>query len=140
MFKFELITPTRTLAQIDEIYQVNLPSEAGELGVRSRHMNLVVPLKPGVVEIFAKENQPPSDHFVIFGGVAEITGGFVKILASTAEHADEIDAARAEEARQKAEKAKSDAKDDVSFADASAALERELARLRTVERRKKYRK
>jgi len=139
VFKFELITPTRVLAQKDEVYQVNLPSEAGELGIRSRHMNLVVPLKPGVVEVFEKEGAAP-DHFVIFGGVAEVTGQDLKILATTAEHADEIDAAKAEEARQKAEKAKKDAKDDVSFADASGALEREIARLRTIERRKKYRK
>lgn len=139
MFKFELITPTRVLAQKDEVYQVNLPSEAGELGIRSGHMNLIVPLKPGVVEVVEKEDEAP-DHFVIFGGVAEITGQFVKILASTAEHADEIDAAKAQEAKDRAEKDKQNAKDDVSFADASGALERELARLRTIERRKKYRK
>ena len=91
------------------------------------------------MEVFEKEGAAP-DHFVIFGGVAEVTGQDLKILATTAEHADEIDAAKAEEARQKAEKAKKDAKDDVSFADASGALEREIARLRTIERRKKYRK
>lgn len=139
MFKFELITPTRILAQTDEVYQVNLPSADGELGIRSGHMNLIVPLKSGVVEVVEKEGEAP-DHFVIFGGVAEITGSYLKILATTAEHADEIDAAKAEEARQKAEIDKQNAKDDVSFADASGALERELARLRTVERRKKYRK
>lgn len=137
MFKFELITPTRILSQKDEVYQVNLPSEDGELGVRSGHMNLIVPLKPGVVEVFEKEGET-SDHFVIFGGVAEITGAYLKILATTAEHADEIDAAKVEEARQRAEIAKQNAKDNVSFADASGALERELARLRTIERRKKY--
>lgn len=139
MFKFELITPTKVLAQKDEVYQINLPSEDGELGVRARHMNLIVPLKPGVVEVIEKENEIP-DHFVIFGGVAEITGQFVKILTSTAEHADEIDIAKAQEAKERAEQAKQNAKDDISFADASGALERELARLRTIERRKKWRK
>lgn len=137
--KFKLITPTRTLTEEDEVYQVNLPAVDGELGVRSRHMSLVTPLKPGVIEVFEKEGQAP-DHFVVFGGVAEITASEIKVLATTAEHASEIDEAKVLDAKEKAEHAQKDARSDIELAETSAVLERELARLRTIERRKKYKR
>ena len=137
--RFKLITPTRLLYEKDEIYQVNLPSSDGELGIRSHHMNLVTALKPGVIEVFEKAQESP-DHFVVFGGVVEITGNEVKVLATTAENASEIDEAKLIVAKEKAEHAKSEAKSDIELAETSAILERELARLRTIERRKKYKR
>ena len=74
----------------------------------------------------------------VSGGVVEIRDGHhLRILADTAERAEEIDEARAEEARKRAiELRKQVIADDTAFTHASAAIEKELARLRVVRRRR----
>src|SRR3989338_10091983 len=125
---FQIITPERT-AFSDEIDQISLMTEEGEITVLPHHIPLVTNLKPGEIR-YKKQGK----EFVIavssgFGVVRD--DGSVVILADTAEHAHEIDLARAEEARAKAVKLMEEAqhKGDVDYTTLAAKMERELARL-----------
>ena len=107
MFKFQIITPEK-MVFADEIDQVSLMTTNGEITILSHHIPLVAVLTPGELH-YKKEGE---DH------VAAVTGGFVEVkadgnvvvLADAAEYAHEIDIARAEEAKVKAEKLMSQAK------------------------------
>ncbi|MBI5728642.1 MAG: F0F1 ATP synthase subunit epsilon [Candidatus Magasanikbacteria bacterium] len=134
--KFQIVTPERVVLS-DEIDQITLTTEDGEITVLPRHIPLVTNLKPG--ELHYKKS---GEDF----GVA-ISGGFgvvkddgsVVVLADTAEHAHEIDLVRAEEARARAAKLMSEPRkqEDVNFAALQMQLEKALIRLKVGN---KYRK
>ena len=74
----------------------------------------------------------------ISGGFLEITKDHVTLLADTAERSDEIDEARAEEAKQRAlSLLKEKRSDAVEYAALMAKIEKEFARLRVVRKRRK---
>ena len=73
------------------------------------------------------------------GGFVEVQpGSNVKILANAAEHAEDIDEARAMEAKKKAEALLTEKVDDVKFTEASALLERSMTRLKVAGRKRKH--
>src|SRR5690606_4026475 len=76
------------------------------------------------------------EELVIFGGFLEVVNNKVLILADSAERVDEIDLARAEQAREKAEQAIRDRKTTQDIAEAEAALRRAAIRLRVGQRRR----
>ena len=85
--------------------------------------------KGGVEEVLA-----------VFGGFMDVRADRVVVLTDAAEHAEEIDAGRAQEARAKAQQAL--AAGPLSAADeqrARAALQRALIRLRVTEGRRRRR-
>lgn len=134
--KFQIVTPERTIFS-DEIDQISLMTEEGEITVLPHHIPLVTNLKSGEVR-YKKQGQ----EFIIaissgFGVVRD--DGSVVVLADTAEHAHEIDLARAEEARARAAKLMEEARnqEDVDYAALAVKLEKELNRLRVGN---KYRK
>ncbi len=69
------------------------------------------------------------------GGYAEVLPDHVTILATAAEEASEIDVIRAKAARERAERRMAEARDRLEFAQAQAALQRAIARLRIAEMR-----
>jgi F-type H+-transporting ATPase subunit epsilon len=102
---------------------VVLPGTEGEMGILPHHAPLLTTLKFGLIKVRTK-----SDEFVftVAGGVAEIQPEIVTVLADAAENVHEIDVARAETARKRAEEALSSVKpEDV---DAYLALEAALRR------------
>lgn len=125
-FTLELVTPEGTILS-EEVEGVSLPTTTGEITVLPGHEPLVVPIKPGEVRVHKKNGH---EYLATSGGWVEITHNLVRVLADTAEHAQSIDESRAEVAVKRAEKLKGEAADDVAFADAAAALERALARVR----------
>lgn len=125
-FTLELVTPEGTTLS-EEVEGVSLPTVEGEITVLPGHEPLVVPIKPGEIRVHKKSGQ---EYLATSGGWVEITHNLVRVLADTAEHAQSIDESRAQEAVKRAEKLKTEAADDVAFADAAAALERALARVR----------
>ncbi len=129
-----ITTPERVVFD-EDVASVNVPTQMGEVGILPHHIPLVSVLQPGEL------------HYVVGGEVQAmaVSGGFVEvrdnrviILADTAEKAEEIDEVRAQEARAKAQRLMQErATDDVGFADAQAALAKELARLKVVRKRRK---
>lgn len=134
-FNFKLITPDGTIFD-DDIELVLMPTENGEIGVMAGHLPIVTVLVPGPLEI-AKEKDGPRKLLATGGGFAKILSGGVKVFAQTAEFADSIDEKRAIEAKQRAAETMGEKVDEIMFADAKALLERNVARIKTIERKKR---
>ncbi|MCX6800558.1 MAG: ATP synthase F1 subunit epsilon [Candidatus Falkowbacteria bacterium] len=134
--QFEIVTPEKRILR-ENITQVIIPTQSGEITVLPNHIPLVSNLKPGV--IIAKKNDGSEIIMAVSGGFVEVTKDKIIILADTAERADELDENRIKEARAKAELAKEELKhvDREQFAQIAAKLQKELARENAV---KKWRK
>src|ERR1043166_5909579 len=130
-FRLEVVTPEGR-AFSDDVESVVIPGVEGEFGVLRQHMPLMTQIKPGELEI-RKGNE--TQHFAVGEGFVEVIGDRVSVLTDMAFNADQIDEAKAEEARKRAEAALEQKLTDEEVATVTAALERSLAQLR-VKRRK----
>lgn len=132
---FKIITPERVVFS-DEVEQVSINTREGEITVLPHHLPLVGLLVPG--ELRYKKNNTEHAIATSTGFVEVRADNSVVILADTAEHAGEIDLAKAQEAHDRATRLMSESrnKEAVDFSALSAKLEKELARLRVA---KKYR-
>jgi len=79
---------------------VLLPGVEGVMGILPHHSPLLTTLAFGVITVVTKNER---DFFTVAGGVAEVQPDQVTILADAAENVEEIDIARAESAKNKAE-------------------------------------
>jgi F-type H+-transporting ATPase subunit epsilon len=132
--KLEIITPERIVFEEDGVESVTLPGVQGEMTLLPSHAPLMTALQPGPL-VFRKAGV--ETDVALSGGFLEIRDDKVVVLADTAERSDEIDAARAEAARQHAQEAIHEHGGEVDVAAAFAALSRAQARLRVVERRRR---
>ncbi|HET9051960.1 MAG TPA: F0F1 ATP synthase subunit epsilon [Candidatus Dormibacteraeota bacterium] len=132
-FQVELVTAEERKVSGDADF-VRAPGAEGELGILSRHIPLMTPLRAGEVMV---RNDGEEEYLFVAGGFLQVLPDRVVILADAAERAEEIDEARAEEARKRAQEALQ--RTDVSAEDAIAyaqALERAMLRLRVAELRR----
>ncbi|MAF68272.1 MAG: ATP synthase F1 subunit epsilon [Micavibrio sp.] len=88
-FHFELVSPAKKLIE-EPAFQVVLPGEAGDVGVRKGHASLVVSARPGVVEILREQGGTPERLFIA-GGFADITAEQTTLLAEEAIPVSELD-------------------------------------------------
>ncbi|MEI7792829.1 MAG: ATP synthase F1 subunit epsilon [Candidatus Berkelbacteria bacterium] len=132
-FKLKLIAPDGIKYE-EDASSVSLPTRDGQITVLPGHVALITLLKPGEIII---DNGGKTHELATEGGVAEITGTEIKILADTAEDAQSLDELKIVEAKRAAEHRLAAAKDDVEFADAAAALEKQIAKLNFLTKRKK---
>jgi len=132
--QLKIVTPERVVYQ-ETADQVSLPTKDGEITVLPHHVALVTVLKPG--EVIIKQGTTQSS-VAIFGGFVQVKNDEVTVLTENAERAEEIDEARAEAARARAEQLMTDAKsrDDVDYSRLVGKLERELTRLKVARKRK----
>jgi F-type H+-transporting ATPase subunit epsilon len=112
------------------------PGSEGELGVLPRHVPLLTPLAAGQVKV---RNDGQEQFFFVSGGFLDVRPDRVTVLADAAERAEDIDEARAEEARRRAQSLLQQQLSDTDQAAASAALARAEARLRLAELRRRRR-
>lgn len=125
----EVVTAERELYN-GEADSVNAPGSEGRLGILPRHAALLTTLKPGELSIKLGGAEEP---LFVSGGFLEVSDNSVTVLADTAEHAEEIDQARAEQARRRAQERLAQAESDTERADLQGQLERAMARLRVAE-------
>ena len=123
----EIVTAERQVLAEDDVDMVVAPGSEGVVGILPRHAPLLTLLNPGVIRI--KKNGAES-AMAVGGGFLQVNSDRVLILADTAERADEIDAARAEESRRQAEQALAEAQRGGNRGQAESA--RALLRLSTV--------
>ena len=122
----EIATPMR-LAVSEPVDEVVAPGVEGYFGVLPGHAPFLTTL--GIGELTYRVGRE-EHHLALVGGFAEVRNDKVIVLADAAERPEEIDRARAERARERAERRLSGrAADDVDFARAQAALMRALMRL-----------
>lgn len=132
--KFKIVTPEK-VAYEAEADSVTCPTQMGEVTILPGHIPLVANLAPG--ELVVKRDGKP-EFFVASGGFLEVRPqNQVVVLADAAEHEAEIDLKRAEEARERARRLMSEEiTDQEKYAEAQAALERSLARIKVAKKRK----
>lgn len=126
--KFKIVTPERTVFD-QEIDQATLPVLDGQVTILPGHRSYIAALKPG--EIMLK-SEGKEILLVTSGGFLEFNNNDLVVLADTAEAAEEIDVARAEQARKRAEKIKEEktSMSEMEYARVAAAIEKEAARIR----------
>ena len=131
--KLEIVTPEARVYS-EDVEMVTLPGTEGELGIYPMHVPLMTEIKAGEVAV-RKDGQ---EFFLAVGdGFAEITGERVAILADMAIKADDIDEAKAEEARRRAEARLAEKLDAEQAALVTAALNHSLALLHVKRRKRK---
>jgi F-type H+-transporting ATPase subunit epsilon len=135
--RLEIVTAERSVFS-EDVDMVIAPGIDGELGILPHHTPLMTTLKPG--EIVARKG---TDEYalVVSGGFLEVRPERIIILADAAERAEEIDIARAEEAKRRAEQLLAE-KYEPGFdaAQAEATLQRALARMKVAEKYRKRRR
>jgi F-type H+-transporting ATPase subunit epsilon len=128
----EIVSQDRMVYQGDADIVV-LPGTEGEMGILPHHAPLLTTLKIGIIKVRSHGRE---EVFTVAGGVAEIQPGIVTVLADAAENVEEIDVARAEAARKRAEASltKSIPADTDAYLSMEAALHRSNLRLDAVKR------
>jgi F-type H+-transporting ATPase subunit epsilon len=127
----ELATPSRLVvsAEVDEVVA---PGSLGYFGVLPGHAPLLATL--GIGEVTYRIGREEY-HVAVSGGFAEVRNDKVIILADAAETPADIDRARAEQARDRAEaRLAGRGQDEVDYGRAAAALARALTRLQVASR------
>jgi len=134
--RVDIVTAERRVFSDDSIERITVPGVVGELTILPRHAPLMTMIEPGVLRMVKKDDEI---EMAISGGFLEVRRDRVSILADSAEHVEEIDVARAEDARRRAREHLESAEPGVDLAAAEAGLRRSLARVRAVERRRRRR-
>ena len=131
-FRLEIVTIEGKVFD-EEVNMVVAPGVEGVMGILPHHAPLLTRLNFG--ELHIKKDGQPDQFYAVGGGVMEVQGTQVIVLADSAEHVDEIDISRAEEARQRAEERLAQAsKDQLDFDRAEAALRRSANRIKLARR------
>jgi len=131
--QLEIVTAER-LVYTDQVNGVVAPGMEGELGILPHHAPLLTMLQPGELRII-KEGQPDT-YMAVSGGFLEVMANRVVVLADTAERADEIDEARAQEAVRRAQEQLEHRTTNIDMERALASMRRAQTRLKVVRRRR----
>ena len=131
--KLDIVTAERVVYS-EDVDMVVAPGVEGQLGILPHHAPLMTMLQPGELLIKKKEEEL---SMAITGGFLEVRPDRVIILADAAERAEDIDIARAEEAKRRAEERLREHDLGVDVARSEAALRRAITRLEVAVRRRK---
>ena len=114
------------------------PAVMGDVGIYPRHAPLVTALRPGElkIEIEGQEDQ----YLYVSGGILEVQPQIVTVLSDTAIRAEDLDEAKAMQAKQRAEDMLQDQQGDFDAAKAKAELARAAEQLRMIKRMRNKRK
>ncbi len=133
MFHVDVITPEAKIFSADAD-SVSLPTIMGEITILQHHVPLVTTLAPGMLTVRRGKEE---NYFALSRGVVEIEGNTIRVLSDIADRVDTIDEQAVVEAKKRAENLLKEKRTDTeAFTEASALLDREIARLRAVRRRR----
>ena len=126
LFDIEIICPDRVFYS-GQAYMVEFNTTEGQIGVYKNHVPITTVIEPGVVTITDQDNN--KTLAAVHSGFATILQDKVTLLAEIAEWPNEIDAERAEAAKERAEKRLSEHDEDLDVLRAEIALKKALVRL-----------
>ena len=126
----EIVTPDRALVR-EAVDEMQVPGAEGYLGILPGHAPLLATLKVG--ELWYRTGRE-THYLSIAGGFVEVLPDRVTVLAQIAERAPEIDVARAEAARKRAEERLATPQANLDFERARVALMKSLIRLQVASR------
>ncbi len=127
-FQLDVVTPERLIVS-DEVTELVAPGSEGYFGVLPGHVPFITTLKIGELTYWKGREER---HLAVSWGYAEVQGDKVIVLAETVERAEEIDLARAERARERAERRIHDwgtGDETIDFARAQSSLQRAIVRI-----------
>ncbi|HEX7042744.1 MAG TPA: F0F1 ATP synthase subunit epsilon [Patescibacteria group bacterium] len=128
----KVVTPEKEILS-EEVDEVVVPTVGGELTILPEHVALLTQLAPGELQI---KKGHKTDHLVIVGGFLEVGNDTVSVLADYAAMGKDISEAKAQQAKEKAEKAMKERKSDIDFAMAEAEFRRAILELKVAKRQK----
>lgn len=127
-FKLEVVTPDRVIFSEKDVVSVTAPGSVGYVGIMANHAPFMTDLQIGVLEFRRADGS--TDKIAICAGFLEVSNNFVTILSQTAERSCDIDVARAEEAKARAEERLSEKSMNIDTNRAHAAMMRAINRLK----------
>jgi F-type H+-transporting ATPase subunit epsilon len=133
MLKVAVLSLEKTVLET-EAAEVILPTTAGPLGVFTNHQPMVAQLIPGTIQL---KNGNKTEEVATLGGFVEILDNQVSIMNDTAELAATPDEAKLQEAIDRAERARQEAKGSGERQAASAFLASSLSKIKGVKRKKR---
>jgi len=123
--KLEIVTP-EVVTFSENVEMVTLPGVEGEMGIYPMHVPLMTQIVPGEITV---RRSGQDVHLAVGEGFVEITGESVSVLTDMAITADNIDEAKAEEARKRAEARLAEKISDEELVAVQAALANSVAQL-----------
>jgi len=126
----QIVTPDRLIVH-EQVDEIQIPGSEGYFGVLPGHTPMLAALAVG--EMWYRKGQDRT-FLAIAGGFAEVLPDRVTMLATLAERAEEIDPARAEAAKQRAEQRLAQPSGDIDYERARVSLQKSLARLQVSSR------
>jgi len=132
-FRLEIVTAER-MVYSDDVTALIAWGVEGQLGILPHHAPLMTMLQPGDLLIRKDKEE---EVLAVSGGFIEVRPDKVIVLADACERADEIDIARAEEAKKRAQETMKAGPLTADAAAAEAALRRSLARIKAAQRRRR---
>jgi F-type H+-transporting ATPase subunit epsilon len=125
-----------------EVYELLIPTAAGEIGVFPGHEPLVTLAVPGVIAVRYNKGDADDkqDFFAVCGGVVEISQTHVKILVDEADAGDDIVEAESQAALKRAMELRDNAKDQVELDKAHQLVDRHTVRLKVAGLRRHHRR
>ena len=125
-FDLQIVTPDGLMFD-GKAQKIIVRTTEGDVGILAKHTDYVAALSIGVARVFTADGERKA---ACAGGMLSVTGGIVRLAASTFEWSEDIDIVRAQKAKEKAEKRLSDSgKSDYEHRLAEIKLKKSLARL-----------
>ena len=128
----EILTPDKILIR-EEIDEITVPTTSGYITVLPEHVPLLTQVQSGEITI---RNNGSVENFAITGGFMEVLENKIKILGDYAVRSKDIEIAKAEEAKRRAERLMNEKVSREDFAIAEAELRRSLLELKVARKRK----
>lgn len=113
-----------------------VPAAMGEVGIYPRHAPLLSRIKPGSVRLKLPDREE-EELIYVSGGLLEVQPSIVTILADSAVRGRDLDEAKAQEAKQRAEDAMRDRTASIEYARAQAELAQSVAQLQAIQKLRK---
>jgi F-type H+-transporting ATPase subunit epsilon len=135
--KVDIVTAERVVFSEEDVERLIVPGIEGELGLLPLHAPLLTTIQPGVLRVVKGGEETT---MAITGGFIEVRENRVTILADAAERGEDIDLARVEEARRRAEERLASREATVDIVKAEMALKRALVRLKAAEQIRRRRR
>lgn len=139
MFHFQLVSISGKKFD-EDVYEVILPTQDGQIGVLKDHMPLISVAAPGAIMVRRRPKDADRDreYFATSGGAIEVSNNLLRVLVDEATLATEINEAEAQKALERAHKMKAEAKDEVSLEHAQQLIDRFEVRLHVAGLRRRH--
>ena len=128
----DIIAPIKVVLS-EEVDEVTLPTIDGEITVLPNHVNLLTKIASGEMII---RKGTKTDLFAITGGFLEITNNHVNVLSDYAVHAEDIEIAKVEEAKTRAEKAMKEKQTVKDYEELQDEIRKSVLQLKVARRHK----